>query len=104
MPNALTVCVIGPYKSGKTTLVNKLQQKKGMEGDVSFYFLRYNNKDITLLDTPGDADIPSLIASSISVSNAVLLCISPDVGINFQVGEMIVLVDTIGIINKRNLP
>lgn len=97
MSNALTVCVVGPYKSGKTTLVNKLQQKKGMEGDVSFYFLRYNNKDITLIDTPGDADIPSLIASSISISNAVLLCLSPDTGVNFQVGEIIILINTIGI-------
>ncbi|MDP8012836.1 MAG: GTP-binding protein [Nanoarchaeota archaeon] len=95
--NSITVCVIGPYKSGKTTLVGKLQQRKGMEGDVSFYFLRYNGKDITLLDTPGDMDTPALIASSLSVSNAVLFCISPDTGINFQVGELLILTDTFGI-------
>lgn len=95
--NSLSVSVIGPYKSGKTTLVNKLQQRKGAEEDVSFFSFKYSGKNITLIDTPGDMDAPILIASVLSISDAVVFCISPDVGINFQVGELVILANTIGI-------
>ncbi|MCL5101117.1 MAG: GTP-binding protein [Candidatus Parvarchaeota archaeon] len=95
--NSLSVSIIGPYKSGKTTLVNKLQQRKGAEEDVSFFSFKYGGKNITLIDTPGDMDAPILIASVLSISDAVVFCISPDVGINFQVGELVILADTVGI-------
>lgn len=95
--NSLSVSVIGPYKSGKTTLVNKLQQRKGAEEDVSFFSFKYGGKNITLIDTPGDMDAPVLIASVLSISDAVVFCISPDVGINFQVGELVILADSVGI-------
>jgi selenocysteine-specific elongation factor len=95
--NSLSISVIGPYKSGKSTLVNKLQQRKGMEGDVSFFSFKFGGKNITLIDTPGDMDAPTLIASVLSVSDAAIFCISPDIGINFQVGELVILADTIGI-------
>ncbi|MCL4399029.1 GTP-binding protein [Candidatus Parvarchaeota archaeon] len=91
---SLIISVIGPYKSGKSTLVSKLQQKKGTEEDVSFFFFKYGGKDITLIDTPGDLDNPTLIASVLSVSDAVLFCLPADAGVNAQVGEMIVLVDS----------
>jgi selenocysteine-specific elongation factor len=95
--NSLSVSVVGPYKSGKTTLVNKLQQRKGAEGDASFFSFKYGGKSITLIDTPGDMDAPLLIASVLSISDAVVFCISPEIGINFQVGELVILADTIGI-------
>ncbi len=93
--NSLSVAVIGPYHSGKTTLVNKLQQKLGAEGDVSFFSFKYGGKNITLMDTPGDTDSPVLMASVLSVADAMIFCISPDVGITFQVGEIVVLADTL---------
>ncbi len=95
--NSLSISVIGPYKSGKTTLVNKLQQRKGMEGDVSFFSFKYAGKNINLIDTPGDMDAPTLVASVISISDAVVLCMSPDTGINFQLGELVILASTIGV-------
>ncbi len=95
--NSLSIGVIGPYKSGKTTLVSKLQQRKGAEEDVSFYSFKYGGKSITLIDTPGDTDAPTLIASVISISDGIVLCVSPDVGINFQVGELAILADTVGV-------
>lgn len=95
--NSLSVSVIGPYKSGKSSLVNKLQQRKGMEGDVSFYSFKYAGKNITLIDTPGDMDAPLTIASVLSISDAAILCISPDIGLNFQVGELVVMADAFGL-------
>ncbi len=95
--NSLSVSVIGPYKSGKSTLVNKLQQRKGAEEDVSFFSFKYGGKNITLIDTPGDMDAPTIIASVLSISDAVVFCISSDIGINFQVGELVILANTIGI-------
>lgn len=95
--NSLSVSVIGPYKSGKSTLVNKLQQRRGMEGDVSFFSFKYGGKNITLIDTPGDMDAPVMIASVLSISDAAVFCISPDTGINFQMGELVILADTVGI-------
>ncbi len=95
--NSLSVSVIGPYKSGKTTLVNKLQQRKGAEEDVSFFSFKYGGKNITLIDTPGDMDAPTIIASVLSISDAIVFCISPDIGINFQVGELVILANTMGI-------
>ena len=94
--NSLLVSVIGPYKSGKTTLVNKLQQRRGMEGDVSFFSFKYAGKNINLIDTPGDMDAPTLVASVIGISDAIVLCMSPDIGINFQLGELVILATTLG--------
>ncbi len=95
--DSLTASVIGPYKAGKSTLVNKLQQKKGAEEDVSFYYFKYSNKNVTLIDTPGDMDVPTTIASVLSISDAIIFCISPDIGINFQVGEQIIMASSLGI-------
>ncbi len=95
--DSLTVSVVGPYKSGKTTLVNKLQQRKGAEEDVSFYYFKYSSKNVTLIDTPGDMDVPTTIGSVLSISDAVILCVSPDIGINFQVGEQIIMAASLGI-------
>jgi selenocysteine-specific translation elongation factor len=101
--NAISVAVIGPYKSGKTSLVNKLQQRKEqrreVEGDVSFFSFRYGGRDVNLIDTPGDVDAPTLIASSLCISDAVMLCIAADSGINFQLGELVVLTDSLRIKN-----
>ncbi|MCL5009468.1 MAG: GTP-binding protein [Candidatus Parvarchaeota archaeon] len=95
--NSLSIAVIGPYKSGKSTLVNKLQQRKGFEGDVSFYSFKYGGKSITLMDTPGDMDAPTLISSVLCISDAIIFCVSPDIGVNAQVGELLVLADTVNI-------
>ncbi len=95
--NSLLISVVGPYKTGKTTLVNKLQQRKGFEGDVSFYSFKYSGKSITLIDTPGDMDAPTLVSSVLSISDAIVFCIAPDIGVNTQVGELLVLADTIGV-------
>ena len=95
--DSIVVGVIGPYKSGKTSLVNKLQQRKGIEEDVAFYFFKYAGKNVTLVDTPGDMDAPTTVASVISISDACILCISPETKINFQVGEQLILMDNLGI-------
>lgn len=93
--NSLSVAVVGPYHSGKTSLVNKLQQKSGAEGDVSFFSFKYSGRNITLIDTPGDTDSPLLMSSVLSVADAAIFCISSDTGITFQTGEIVVLMDTL---------
>ena len=95
--NSLTVSVIGPYRAGKSTLVNKLQQKKGAEEDVSFFFFKYGGKNVTLIDTPGDMDNPALLGSVLTISDAIIMCVSPENGVNLQVGEQIIMADTVGI-------
>ncbi len=99
--NSLTVSVIGPYKSGKSTLVNKLQQRKGAEEDVSFFFFKYGGKNITLIDTPGDMDNPTTLASVLTISDAIIFCISTETGVNLQVGEQIIMTNSAGI--KRGI-
>ncbi len=95
--NSITVSVIGPYRSGKSTLVNKLQQRKGIEEDVSFFFFKYGGKNVTLIDTPGDMDNPTLLASVLTVSDAIIFCVSTENGVNPQVGEQIIMANTAGI-------
>ena len=95
--NSLTVSVIGPYRSGKSTLVNKLQQRKGAEEDVSFFFFKYGGKNVTLIDTPGDMDNPTTLASVLTISDAIIFCVSPENGVNLQVGEQIIMASSIGI-------
>ena len=95
--NSLTVSVIGPYRSGKSTLVNKLQQRKGAEEDVSFFFFKYGGKNVTLIDTPGDMDNPAILASVLTLSDAIIFCVSPENGVNLQVGEQIIMASSIGI-------
>ncbi len=95
--NSLTVSVIGPYRSGKSTLVNKLQQRKGAEEDVSFFFFKYGGKNVTLIDTPGDMDNPITLASVLTLSDAIIFCVSPENGVNLQVGEQIIMASSIGI-------
>ena len=95
--NSLTVSVIGPYRSGKSTLVNKLQQRKGAEEDVSFFFFKYGGKNVTLIDTPGDMDNPPTLASVLTISDAIIFCVSPENGVNLQVGEQIIMASSIGI-------
>ncbi len=95
--NSITVSVIGPYRSGKSTLVNKLQQRKGAEEDVSFFFFKYGGKNVTLLDTPGDMDNPSVLASVLTISDAIIFCVSVENGLNPQTGEQIIMADTAGI-------
>ncbi|MCL4391690.1 GTP-binding protein [Candidatus Parvarchaeota archaeon] len=95
--NSLTVSVIGPYRSGKSTLVNKLQQRKGAEEDVSFFFFKYGGKNVTLIDTPGDMDNPTTLASVLTISNAIIFCVSPETGVNLQVGEQIIMANSVGI-------
>ena len=95
--NSLTVSVIGPYRSGKSTLVNKLQQKKGAEEDVSFFFFKYGGKNVTLIDTPGDMDNPAVLASVLTISDAIIFCVSPENGVNLQVGEQIIMANAAGI-------
>ena len=95
--NSLTVSVIGPYRSGKSTLVNKLQQRKGAEEDVSFFFFKYGGKNVTLIDTPGDMDNPTTLASVLTLSDAIIFCVSPENGVNLQVGEQIIMASSIGI-------
>ncbi len=95
--NSLTVSVIGPYRSGKSTLVNKLQQRKGAEEDVSFFFFKYGGKNVTLIDTPGDMDNPTTLASVLTLSDSIIFCVSPENGVNLQVGEQIIMASSIGI-------
>ncbi len=95
--NSLTVSVVGPYRSGKSTLVNKLQQRKDAEEDVSFFFFKYGGKNVTLIDTPGDMDNPTILASVLTISDAIIFCVSTETGVNLQVGEQMIMASSVGI-------
>jgi selenocysteine-specific elongation factor len=88
----VNVGVFGNLRSGKSSLVEKLKQRKGMgsETDISFYSYKIGESNVTLIDVPGDPNKIQPMLCAANISDAALLTVSPDRGIDYQTGEIII--------------
>ncbi len=107
---SLTIAVIGPYGSGKTYITQMLQQKQSYESeDINVYMFKQGDTLVNLIDVPGGVDTPEMAAAAVTSSNAFLLVIGADNPITYQLGEFIVMLNSLnkntGIIciNKKDI-
>jgi selenocysteine-specific elongation factor len=96
----LTVAVIGAYGSGKTYISQSLQQKQSFESDdINVYVFKQGDTIVNLIDVPGGVDTPEIAASALTSSNAFLLVIGADNPITYQLGEFVVMLNTLSMKN-----
>ncbi|MCW1292059.1 MAG: GTP-binding protein [Candidatus Rehaiarchaeum fermentans] len=90
----LTIAVIGPYGSGKTSIVEQLKQKEGLESeDIVVRSFKQRDTLVNLVDVPGGLDTPEIAIATLSFSNAFMLVIGADNPITYQLGEFIGILD-----------
>ncbi|MEM3086766.1 MAG: GTP-binding protein [Halobacteria archaeon] len=86
----VNVAVVGAFRSGKSALVEKLQQRKGMSSDIALYSYKSGDAVVTLVDVPGDADKMGPLMNALHMADAVLICVSAERGIEVQTGEALI--------------
>jgi selenocysteine-specific elongation factor len=91
---SIQVALVGLSGSGKTTVVNKLQQKKELETEkYSIYSFKEGGDLVYLADTPYNLEEPKEMIALLKESDACLFCVSAVDGINPKLGELILLLD-----------
>lgn len=93
----VNVAVVGAFRSGKSALVGKLQQRKGMSSDISLYSYKSGDAIVTLIDVPGDVDKMGPLMNAVHMADAVLICVSAERGIEVQTGEALIAATAAGI-------
>lgn len=93
----VNVAVVGAFRSGKSALVEKLQQRKGMSSDIALYSYKRGTTHVTLIDVPGDVDKMGPLMNAIHMADAVLLCVSAERGIEIQTGEALIAAAAAGV-------
>ncbi|MCD6547048.1 MAG: hypothetical protein J7K22_00680 [Nanoarchaeota archaeon] len=97
---ALQIALIGLNNSGKTTVANKLQQKKELETEkFTIYSFKQGDTLVYLSDTPYNMDEPKEMIALLKEADACLFCISAVDGINPKLGELILLLNFLNISN-----
>src|SRR3989338_7095769 len=86
----INVAVAGSFRSGKSALVEKMQQRKGMASDIALYSYKTQNANVTLIDVPGEADKLGPLMNAASMADGLLLCVPADKGIDIQAGEALI--------------
>jgi selenocysteine-specific translation elongation factor len=91
---ALQVAIIGLNNSGKSTVVNKLQQKEEFDAEkFKMYSFKQGDTLVYLADTPYNLSEPKEMIALINESDACLFCISAVDGINPKLGELMLLLN-----------
>ncbi len=93
----VNIAVVGAFRSGKSALVEKLQQRKGMASDIALYSYKSGTVNVTLVDVPGDADKMGPLMNALHMADAVLLCVSAERGIEVQTGEALIAAAAAGV-------
>ena len=90
------VAIMGHVDHGKTTLLDSILDTKVVEGEsggitqhISAYQTVYNNRIVTLLDTPGHEAFASLRQHSAQLTDVVVIVVAADDGIKPQTVEAI---------------
>ena len=97
---SLQIATIGLSGSGKTVLVNKLQQKKEIEDEkFSVYSFKQGDALVYLADAPYNLAEPKNIVTLLKEADACLLCVSAVEGINPKLGELVLLLNFLDIQN-----
>ena len=93
---ALQIALVGINNSGKSTVVEKLQQKKELESEkFSVYSFKQGDSLIYLADTPYNMDAPKEMVGLIKEADGCLICVSAVEGVNQKFGELIILLNSL---------
>ncbi|MCD6576145.1 MAG: 50S ribosome-binding GTPase [Nanoarchaeota archaeon] len=97
---SVQVALIGLNNSGKSTVANKLQQKKELETEkFTISSFKEGGNLVYLADTPYNLDEPKEMIALLKESDACLLCVSAVDGVNPKLGELVLLLNFLGINN-----
>ena len=95
---SIQVALVGLNNSGKTTVVNKLQQKKELETEkFTIHSFKEGGNLVYLADTPYNMEEPKEMIALLKESDACVLCVSAVDGVNPKLGELILLLNFLAI-------